>query len=299
MNNVIELDYNDLVNGSKNEKYFDEDVTEDILSTDEKLFESNDTEDSFFTSEDHSYEEFDDRDDFEDSSEEISEKVIEESSDNAESQDIINLQRLGRKGWAKKRGNHKGKSENKKMHKKSWPKRRDEHNNRRFRNPHGTKVQKSTGRWQKIWQKFNKSKPALAGRWAGMYNRTRSYWNIVRDHTMRRYQHRQNITHQSSSEDAIPQARQREYTNQLSLHNHSLHWNLHNQTHHNLSYDWNPNKHTHRWNSRNHTHHHRSHGNWPHERRPHRFRPHHGVHNKGRHHGRPKRVRIPFSCDHL
>ena len=214
--------------------------------------ETEDFKDSFSTSEE--YESDDDSNDtngFENSSND--EEITDESED-TDSHSITDRRRLR---WTRNRGNRTGKPNHRKIFKKSWPMRRIEISRTpRFRNPHGAKVQidhpPPTGRWQRVWQKFNRSKPAQAGRWAGMYNRTQKYWNRARDHTARRVQLRQNPDETSDSEDVTAQWRPRHYTH----HNHSHHWHPHNHTHHWHPHNHNHHNHTHHWNFRNGTHHH-------------------------------------------
>ena len=192
---------------------------------------------------------------FEDSSEESSEDLSQQTLGHTQRGEDID-RKMGRRRKGKF---HRRPPNQRKTFKKTWPKRRSQARrmNRKFRNPHGSKVQiphpPPTGRWQRVWQRFNQSKPAQAGRWAAMYNRTRGYWNRVKNRLEKRISIRDNNGKQNDSDENISQnIATANYSNfYYHHHNHSHHWRPHNHTHHNHTH--------HHWHPRNHTHKHHPH----------------------------------------
>ena len=263
MNNVIEVDFDDITKENETEEndanIYEENVAEGNMLSDEET--ETFPEVSFSTSEEfESNEESDGVNMYEDSSEESSEDRFVEYSKTRSSEQL---------GGQRKRDFHKRKNSNRKIFKKLWPKRRGQGKgiNRRFRNPHGSERQvphpPPTGRWQRVWQRFNNSKPAQAGRWAAMYSRTRGYWNRVRDRLAKRVLiGNKNEKQSDSNEDTnvAPDVRADNYTHyghlqrrHYAFNNHSHHWHQRNNFHHNHTYHWHPRNHTHQ----HHTHHHR------------------------------------------
>ena len=217
MNNVIEVDFDDIPKKNETDKNGAKNY-EDVVGGNMLPQEQTETppEVSFSTSEEfESNEESNDVNMYEDSSEESSEDSFVGNS-NAHKTMTSEKLRSQRKSH-----NHNRKTNNRKIFKKLWPKRRGQAKriNRGFRNPHGSKEQvphpPPTGRWQRVWQRLNNSKPAQAGRWAAMYSRTQGYWNRVRDRLAKRVLMRDNNGKQNDSNEdtnVAPDVRTDNYT---------------------------------------------------------------------------------------
>ncbi len=161
-------------------------------------------------------------------------------------------------------------------------------------------------RWHKVWQNFNSSKPAKAGRWARMYNRTRSYWNTGhRDRVALRTQRKKNSGVMKLRDKMLQIWRFVNFTTwdsfEGSHQNYSYyhHWQVNNQTDGNRTHQWHPRHQSYHWHPHNHSHHHNHTHRWP-PRKHHRAHRHHERHrHRGRHHVLSEKVKVRQLCSEL
>ncbi len=268
MNNVIEPDFdeptNEVVNVTQSEDDSQEVTAEESEDHDSEVIDDDDDNENLVDSEEESSEKTEEEEEEELVSSDVSTDT-EESESDEESQDSGRTRTppkngrrgFGRKAWDRKRRDR----HHRKKHQRREPKRRPQR--LQFRNPHGSRDQvphpPPTGRWYKVWQKFNSSKPARSGRWNSMYARTQRRRQQIEERLARRMQ---------------------------------------NATHLNESRPWNLTGFSEAWNSRPRTnatyrpHHNHSHPG--HNDSSHRYHGHHrhGVahHRFGKLHGRPRKV---------